>query len=45
MILTLELITRWGMLLKEAVRYLFLEVYKNRSDFSSVEMQIVFKMD
>ena len=27
------------MLLKEAVECLFLEVYKNRSDFSSVEMQ------
>ena len=43
-ILPLELITHWKMLLKGA-EYLFLEVYKNRSDFSSVEMQRLFKMD
>ena len=39
-----EMGTHWKMLLKRA-EYLFLEVYKNRSDFSSVEMQRVFKMD
>lgn len=43
-ILTLEFIIHWDMLLKEAVKYLFLEVYKNRCDFSSAEMQIIFKM-
>jgi hypothetical protein len=44
-ILTLELITHQDLLLKEAVKCLFLEIYKNRIDFSSVELQIVFRMD